>query len=386
MDELTILSSLPNELIVKICNNMDIITLEKFMINYIRGYELCFKILFDKIRELSVKYQVLTPESIKSLSKNIEPFVLDPISIAYIQILLVPYVKLLDTVTPGLIPSYFKWRGNDKLLVNCRWLTNPTCRWIYKGLIIPKNDLLHQGLFISTTMRDDGIVYAYQYVENFLSNNSNYDVNSPEAVIEAKNGFIKYIISKIFDLFTFNKQERVVDTYILPWDIKSTISSDSELSQMFNIKFNPWLSSRLHNRELNRLYNINKDDTLPVMITINNNPFGYKLSLDFITGLMLFSDISGYNFPITIFNIPFNLDYIKKNNSSRYIKEIISDRYNFTINIGDKGYKFNTLEFLQGFATGAFWSGVDHHLYWNHLRASALNLSEYPTGKYTFEY
>lgn len=104
---------------------------------------------------------------------------------------------------------------------------------------------------------------------------------------------------------------------------------------------------------------------------------------------MIFGIVSGFNYPIQIFGTDFTFNY-----HSRYLvkRTGITNRITgFTIIIGDSLYKFNTLEFLQGFATGAFWvnqitgeTSVDHHRYWKHLQSQLTNNYGYQSGEYTF--
>jgi hypothetical protein len=39
----------------------------------------------------------------------------------------------------------------------------------------------------------------------------------------------------------------------------------------------------------------------------------------------------------------------------------------FSVKIGENQYIFDTPNFMQGFITGAMWTGVDHHKYWGNL-------------------
>lgn len=46
----------------------------------------------------------------------------------------------------------------------------------------------------------------------------------------------------------------------------------------------------------------------------------------------------------------------------------------FTVEVNGVTYCFNTPDFMQGFATGALWTNMDHHLYWKNLISYMINL------------
>lgn len=70
MDTTNVFDTLPNELIAKMCNDMDRNTLENFMFNYLRSYRICYDVLLQKVRELVTKYSVLSDESIATLNSE----------------------------------------------------------------------------------------------------------------------------------------------------------------------------------------------------------------------------------------------------------------------------------------------------------------------------
>ena len=85
--------------------------------------------------------------------------------------------------------------------------------------------------------------------------------------------------------------------------------------------------------------------------------------MDFVSGLLLFSLVSGVDFQPTMFGAPFDSNYMF--NSPRYNGHLQS-KYSLLIN-NNKCY-FNNPDFMQGFSTGSLWANLDHHNYWSDLR------------------
>ena len=153
-----------------------------------------------------------------------------------------------------------------------------------------------------------------------------------------------------------------VDKTILPWDVKIGIGNDTDLSRMFGI--------------------VEGDVLLPVKIVFNNQSYTHMLSLEFTCGLLLFSLQSHRNFHISLFEVPFTTNYFTETTmpgTRTLITQFRDTRFHYynaygdepvrsyTVQIGDMRITFNTPDFMQGFATGAMWSEVDHHTYWNNL-------------------
>jgi hypothetical protein len=175
--------------------------------------------------------------------------------------------------------------------------------------------------------------------------------------IEGKNAIIEYIIAEIMELSgTIARGSQ--DTTVLPWDIQKAIATDPELSLVFGITLD--------------------QKTLPITVTIGPQQFTHMLSMDFTIGLLLFSDptIGNHDFHIMMFDVPFTSTYLFPDPSELGANdnETPESRYrntefvhNFSVSIGYIYYGFDTPDFMQGFATGAMWANVDHHLYWKDL-------------------
>ena len=157
---------------------------------------------------------------------------------------------------------------------------------------------------------------------------------------------------------------------VLPWDVLDYISSDTQLSTLFNIE------------------ETDENSTLPVTITIGEDQATHELTEDVAMGLFLFYDNLGddrddHDFHITMFNseLPHHLNPLLPGEDRRefdpetvafdrylfdkYHDGISTHKYSFTVN--NVLYGFHTYEFVQGFITGAMWLGVDHHDYWSGL-------------------
>jgi len=47
----------------------------------------------------------------------------------------------------------------------------------------------------------------------------------------------------------------------------------------------------------------------------------------------------------------------------------------YSVIVMGRQYFFNDPEFMQGFATGALWAGIDHHQYWSDLKSYDTNIT-----------
>jgi len=136
------------------------------------------------------------------------------------------------------------------------------------------------------------------------------------------------------------------DKIMLPWDVKLALSKDQDLCQMFDV-----------NTDVNKL---------EVTVTVGPQEFKHYLSAEFVCGLLIFSHVAKHDFKITIFGELFSIDYIVDVNN-RFIDDEETKVVNYSVVIGEHIYMFDSTDFMQGVATGAEWSRVDHHLYWKNL-------------------
>lgn len=154
------------------------------------------------------------------------------------------------------------------------------------------------------------------------------------------------------------------DKTILPWDLQKSIGNNQDLSSMFNIT--------------------RDDNKLPVTVTVNGQQFTHMLTEEFTMGLLLFSDplVGNRDFNITLFGTRFTSDYIieqeneegedendeeDEQDTNRFTRPSRDTPTWYSVEINYTIYAFETPDFMQGFATGAMWAGVDHHNYWTHL-------------------
>ena len=157
----------------------------------------------------------------------------------------------------------------------------------------------------------------------------------------AKDDMFEYLISELLQLVE-NITLDYEDDVMTPWDIQSAISNHDKLTLLFNIK--------------------EGSEQLPLSVTINNKSFIHMLSEDFAFGLLLFSlpTVGNYEFNMTMFGVPFGRDIPARFNENKLDP-------GYTVEVSGRKYSFTTADFMQGFATGALWAGVDHHGYWKNL-------------------
>lgn len=273
----------------------------------------------------------ITHEFIHNVAQEVHPdTTYTDTAVAYIQTLLHPYEITLDGATnlmgiqewiPLAIPGNLAKHSLSEM-------TKFVTREMLKD--VPFNGI---DLYRDTNL--DGIAAAV-YGENIVWE------TLPDLLTAAKRGILEYIIAEICEL-AGNIARDVNDGHVLPWDIQSALKADEELRQMFRI---------LHG-----------DTMLPVVATVGNNQHTHMFSTDFTSGLLLFCYASNNDFHLTMFDAPLELNYINEEN--RYHDEGAST---YSVRIGNKTFNFNTPDFMQGFATGALWAGVDHHVYWDDLK------------------
>ena len=175
-------------------------------------------------------------------------------------------------------------------------------------------------------------------------------LGAPETITNAKINLVDAMLPIIIER-SGNIIQYTGDNIVLPWDVQRVVAMG-------------------HPEELTKALGVMMNDvTLPVTVTIENKQFTHMLSAEFTCGLLLFSLVSNLDFHLTLFDVPFTKEYLitDKNRRSRFNVNDDDDIGAFSVNISNVKYTFTTPDFMQGFATGALWAGVDHHLYWSNL-------------------
>lgn len=176
---------------------------------------------------------------------------------------------------------------------------------------------------IAKTTAENGILSAQTIKETILLSLIRFLCQNAENLIETRNGYD--------------------DVSILPWDIQGGINISQGLSQMFGFD--------------------GHENKLPVTFIVGGVAHTHMCSLDFTMGLLTFCKASNVDFQPHMFGELLGND----NHHYRYL-EVFTTTYSVEI-VGDPdAYEFNGGDFMQGFATGALWQGVDHHDYWTDLR------------------
>lgn len=234
--------------------------------------------------------------------------VLHPTSIAYIQDVITPYAKVLDTATD--IDGIKAWLP-----------------LVLSGVVGPR--------------AIDTAVDELAKLKGGLREGPEFLELAKKAVVDV---MIRRLISNVEADIIFITG----DNEVLPWDIKESIILDENLRKALKIT---------------QGYTM-----LPVEVIINDKSFTHEFTNEFTCGLLLYSLMSRNNFIIRLFGIPFNNNYFLNPQGNRYTKLCLNKRKpDYSILIGGVTYCFVTTDFIQGFATGALWFNDDHHKYWSNL-------------------
>ncbi|CAH6420183.1 Hypothetical protein HVR_LOCUS1118 [uncultured virus] len=251
----------------------------------------------------------LTAYNIQRLATSVlNDIVLHPTSIAYIQTLIGPYAKVLDTATS----------------------VTAIRMWIPQALlnVVSVSDL-------DTAIED-------------LSKLKGGLKDGPEFVELAKSRIIDILVVKLIADVDRDVLFYKGDNYVIPWDIKESLFFHETMAAIFGIT--------------------KGDEDLPVEIIIDGMSHTHNFTEEFTMGLLLYSLMAQRNFEIRLFGIPFSKDYFLNPNGNRYTKFCSNRRQTeYSVNIGGVKYCFITVAFMQGFATGAEWYKDDHHKYWSDL-------------------
>lgn len=182
-------------------------------------------------------------------------------------------------------------------------------------------------------------------------------------VDEIKQSFFKGLVAALVQPSGAYVEGHEGDDVILPWDVQVNLGAGTDNGDDVAIIFGVQPEDR----------------ALPVTITIGTNSFTHMLTCEFTYGLLLFFAVAGQQFIVTMFGVPLTI-----NNIVRFALEDPEYRSNYTVEIGNMNHTFSTPEFMQGFATGAQWVGVDHHLYWKNLVHHTITDGAYTPINITF--
>lgn len=137
----------------------------------------------------------------------------------------------------------------------------------------------------------------------------------------------------------------------------------------------PWDLVEAIEPEWAPLFGIDKaNKTLPVTVTIGPQQFTHPMTMEQAMGLLLFSKVSGANFQPTMYGaaLVYFDDQDENGEGTEHARFNVSDFPSqfpaYRVTAGKHVYQFKTPDFMQGFATGAMWAGVDHHAYWSNLQ------------------
>ena len=278
---------------------------------------------------------VLTTDNIITVLQQVHPDThIHPTSIAYIRTLLRPYAEVVD---PAPIEGVIQWIP----------------------LAFPGELAKHA---LSELLRVRILnVRTLQKPET-----------DPAVETAAKDSIIDYIVAELLELA--GNYARDKNDMILPWDIQLVISRDEELSAMFHINIG--------------------DTTLSVTVTVGAKQFTHVLGLEFTIGLLLFSlpTVGNHDFKIMMFDTAFTEYYLVGDEDYVIAEDEHSHRFlnrnneliKHSVIVNDTRYWFNDTDFMQGFATGALWTGVDHHAYWRDLTQHDNGVDEDVQTKITF--
>lgn len=187
-----------------------------------------------------------------------------------------------------------------------------------------------------------------------LEEEEQYNETAPEVAAVGKEAVIEYIVAEIFELAGNYVRERY-STVIWPWDVQAAVGADEELDKMLGVT---------------------KDrNQLPVVVTVGPQKFTHNVTLEFVAGLVLFLDksVGNHDFPLTLFDVPLapaTVPLTPEQDERFEFREDLNQA--FSVVVKDMKYGFDTPDFMQGFATGAQWTKVDHHTYWKDLNQYAL--------------
>ena len=147
----------------------------------------------------------------------------------------------------------------------------------------------------------------------------------------------------VVELLDSTSQRQSYNYKITPWDIAKTIETDPELTAVFKNQ---------------------NSSNLMVDVSVGGNNFVHPLTFEQAYGIVLFSEMVPGAYTISMYGTPLKWDDV----SNRFDN---NDGHAYELTSGDGRYYFDTEDFMQGFMTGAMWTGVDVKQY-----VTALNKIE----------
>jgi hypothetical protein len=171
------------------------------------------------------------------------------------------------------------------------------------------------------------------------------------------------VIDQLVFLIIGNVSDQVNTVDILPWSVQDAVMDDELLNSL------PWnIGDKA--MDISGGY-VPRPNTRKLEVSIllrGKGKFTDSFTEEFTIGLLLFSKISGFIVYIGIFMSALDSDYFLRDGEDRLTKyNYQTEDSRYMVTVGESVYAFSTNDFMQGFATGASWLGVDHHDYWSNL-------------------
>ena len=179
-------------------------------------------------------------------------------------------------------------------------------------------------------------IYEYSYLVFEYLDDKKEDYQNDHLVLHILNVIAKLIIHNAHKI---SKGWSYKSSYVLPWDIQSSIHY-LQLDKLFKMKSN--------------------DDKLPVILTSEGDSCNLLLTEDFLMGLLLSYYMGQSDINVTMFDYPITIEML--------IDRYLDQEHDFGVIIDDDQYSFYSLDFMNGFVTGAGWLGLNHYEYWSDLK------------------
>jgi hypothetical protein len=260
----------------------------------------------------------LTIESIACIGEDVQPgMIFHPTTNAYIRFLVEPYAKIIDKVI--------------------------------------NTDLLKRGIydiFPVEGIAEDLFIVIEEAISGITSQLGTSEIPADLALEIAKQAIIDYLVGEIMNA-SVRVADEIIDKTVLPWDVQQGAGADKELAFLFKIN--------------------SMDAILPVTIFNGNQQVTNMLTEEFTCGLFLFVFHTKQTWNISMFGMPFTVNYDSPNNS-RYCHQINcssvskdskdykdSNTGEYTVEVGTSEYTFDTLDFMKGFSIGAKWARIDYN-------------------------
>lgn len=253
-------------------------------------------------------------------------------AIAYIQALLTPYAEAMNAATnTAQIRDWLTQALPNELAAHAR------------STMIKANTEAGWKFVEAPDRRYNDPAFEAKAIDTYKS----------EEVVVAKNAVIEYLVAELLEISGY-KADKGGYGIINPWHVLAAITGDDEFRTLFGYTENM--------------------QTLPVQVTYQNKTFNIELTMEQALGILLFSFASNIDFHMMIWNTPLQAIGVPLEEQIFFLDPNIAaaadvhEKYAVRPINAARDFGFNTPEFMQGFATGAMWAGVDHHNYlaWIH--------------------